>query len=138
MIALFIASGKFEDIIAVAAILVAVMYCVNYVAVFVLRVREPQMPRPFRAWGYPFTTGLVLAASLVFLVADIHDDPHGAIRAAALLGHRSSHLRLDALAKPQHRHTLHRIPSNLCRTVRPSSREIPKLVQERNRPNTGN
>ena len=86
MVALFIASGKFEDIIAVAAILVAVMYCVNYIAVFVLRVREPHMNRPFRALGYPLTTGLVLAGSLAFLVADLHDDPHGAIRAAVLLG----------------------------------------------------
>jgi APA family basic amino acid/polyamine antiporter len=86
VVALFIASGKFEDIIAVAAILVAVMYCVNYVAVFVLRVREPEMKRPFRAWGYPFTTGLVLAGSLAFLVADVHDDPRSAVRAAALLG----------------------------------------------------
>jgi len=58
--ALFIASGKFEDIIAVAAILVAAMYSINYVALIVLRIREPEMVRPFRAWGYPVSTVLVL------------------------------------------------------------------------------
>jgi basic amino acid/polyamine antiporter, APA family len=82
---ILIASGRFEDIIAVAAILVAAIYCVNYIAVIVLRVREPQMIRPFRAWGYPVTTVLVLAGSLVFLVAAVHDDPRSAVRAAALL-----------------------------------------------------
>ncbi len=83
--AIFIASGKFEDIIAVAAILVAALYCVNYIAVIVLRIREPQMVRPFRAWGYPVTTGLVLAGSLLFLVAAAHDDPGSTVRASVLL-----------------------------------------------------
>lgn len=85
MSVLMIASGKFDDIIAVAAILVASMYTVNYIAVFVLRVREPAMPRPFRAWGYPLTTGLVLIGSILFLVAAVHEDPLSAIRALILL-----------------------------------------------------
>jgi basic amino acid/polyamine antiporter, APA family len=83
--AILIASGSFEAIIAVAAILVASMYCANYIAVIVLRLREPDMVRPFRAWGYPVTTVLVLAASLAFLVAAIHDDPASAYRAIGLL-----------------------------------------------------
>lgn len=83
--AILIASGSFEAIIAVAAILVAAMYCVNYIAVIVLRFREPNMVRPFRAWGYPVTTVVVLAASLAFLIAAVHDDPASAWRAAALL-----------------------------------------------------
>jgi basic amino acid/polyamine antiporter, APA family len=83
--ALFIASGKFEDIIAVAAILVVVMYCANYIAVIVLRIREPEMIRPFRAWAYPFSTVLVLICSFLFLVAAIHDDPVSALRAGCLL-----------------------------------------------------
>ena len=133
VVALFIASGKFEDIIAVAAILVAVMYCVNYIAVFVLRVREPQMNRPFRAWGYPLTTGLVLAGSLVFLVADVHDDPRGALRAAALLA-----MALPAYAWMRRKSRTVVAPSAAfpvapldCETIIPGD---PKLVQERDRP----
>ena len=83
--ATLIASGTFEDIIAVAAILIAVIYCVNYIAVITLRIREPKMVRPFRAWGYPVTTVLVLMGSLLFLVAAVHDDPRSAAWAAALL-----------------------------------------------------
>ena len=86
MAALLTASGRFDEIIAIAAILVAGMYTANYVAVIVLRLREPDMARPFRVWGYPVSTGLVLAGSVVFLIAAVHDDPVSAWRAAALLG----------------------------------------------------
>jgi APA family basic amino acid/polyamine antiporter len=85
MVAVFVLSGRFDDIVAVAAILVAATYCVNYVAVFVLRVREPRLARPFRAWGYPVTTGLVLLGSAAFLVVDVRQDMVSAVRAAVLL-----------------------------------------------------
>jgi APA family basic amino acid/polyamine antiporter len=83
--AVLVASGGFEQIVAVAAILVAALYAVNYIAVFALRMREPAIPRPFRAWGYPLTTGLVLIDSLLFLAAAIHDDSASAWRALILL-----------------------------------------------------
>jgi APA family basic amino acid/polyamine antiporter len=83
--AVLILSGRFEDIIAVAAILVAALYAISFIAVIVLRVREPEMERPFHAWGYPVTTALVLIGSLVFLAAAIHDDPRSATRVLALL-----------------------------------------------------
>jgi basic amino acid/polyamine antiporter, APA family len=86
MVAAIILSGKFDEIVAVAAVLMAVTYCVTYVAIFILRVREPELPRPFRAWGYPVTTGVVLLGSLTFLVADVYQDPATAVRAAVLLG----------------------------------------------------
>jgi APA family basic amino acid/polyamine antiporter len=82
---LLIASGRFEDIIAIAAILVTALYATSFIAVFVLRVREPQLPRPFRAWGYPVSTALVLVGSLVFLIAAIHDDMTSALRVLALI-----------------------------------------------------
>jgi APA family basic amino acid/polyamine antiporter len=84
-VAAFITSGKFDEIIAVTSVLLSVLYFVNYLAVFVLRVREPDLPRPFRAWGYPVTTGLVLVGSLLFLIAAIHDDHATALRAAGFL-----------------------------------------------------
>lgn len=95
---LLVASGKFEDIIAIAAILVAAMYAVNYTAVIVLRMRQPQMLRPYRAWGYPVTTVLVLVGSLAFLAAVIRDDLRSAIRSGVLL----------ALAFPVYQWTIRR------------------------------
>ena len=36
--------------------------------VIVLRIRRPEMPRPFKAWGYPFTPLLFLGVSLWTMV----------------------------------------------------------------------
>jgi APA family basic amino acid/polyamine antiporter len=36
-------------------------------ALFVLRAREPDAPRPFRAWGYPIAPGVYVAVSIVIL-----------------------------------------------------------------------
>lgn len=83
--AIFILSGRFEEIISVAAILIAGMYTVNFLAVFVLRIKQPQVERPFRAWGYPWTTGAVLLGSLGFLVAAVHDDAVSTWEAAVLM-----------------------------------------------------
>ena len=40
-------------------------------AVFVLRRREPDAPRPFRAWGYPWAPAIFVAASAVIVVNEI-------------------------------------------------------------------
>jgi APA family basic amino acid/polyamine antiporter len=83
--AVLIASGTFENIVTIAAFFVASLYCLNYIAVFTLRWREPAAPRPFCAWGYPWSTGIVLLGSFVFLVAAIRGDPGNALRASVLL-----------------------------------------------------
>jgi APA family basic amino acid/polyamine antiporter len=86
MTALIIASGRFDEIVGVAAIVVAATYTVNYIAMILLRAKEPEMARPFRAWGYPVTTVLVLAASVAFLIVDVRADPVSTVRAGVLLG----------------------------------------------------
>lgn len=71
----FLFSGSFESVLKVAAALMVVQYALMFVAVFVLRRREPDTPRPYRGWGYPWTTGVGLAVSLVFLVGVAIADP---------------------------------------------------------------
>ena len=40
-------------------------YMLAIASVFVLRVRQPDLPRPYRTWGYPFTPLLYVAARFV-------------------------------------------------------------------------
>ena len=78
-------SGTFEQIIALYSVLFLLCYVSAFLAVFVLRYREPQLPRPYKALGYPFSTAIVLLGSVAFLVAAIAEDPRSGLIAAAFL-----------------------------------------------------
>jgi basic amino acid/polyamine antiporter, APA family len=80
-----ILSGTFEQIIALATVLFLVNYISAYAALFVLRRREPTLPRPYRAFGFPFTTAIVLVGSVLALIAAAVEDPRSALAAGLLL-----------------------------------------------------
>jgi APA family basic amino acid/polyamine antiporter len=84
-VALLILTGTFEQIIALGALAFVFNYISAYTAVFVLRRREPTSPRPYRAVGFPLSTAVVLAGSVLFLCAALAGDHRSAIIAAALL-----------------------------------------------------
>jgi APA family basic amino acid/polyamine antiporter len=54
--------------------------------VFVLRWREPDAPRPYRAWGHPWTTGAVLFASFAYLGGVVYSDLRTSAISLVLLG----------------------------------------------------
>jgi basic amino acid/polyamine antiporter, APA family len=76
---LFLLTGTFERVIDMLAFFFVANYTLSYASLFVLRKREPEMARPYRAWGYPWTTGIALVASVVFLVASIVTDLQGSL-----------------------------------------------------------
>ena len=59
---------------ALVSVLFVAVYLSGFVALLVLRRREPQLSRPYRAWGYPWSTVCVLVASLAFLVGAVIGD----------------------------------------------------------------
>lgn len=67
-------SGSFDTLIDIAAILFVVVYLSGFVSLFILRTREPDRPRPFKAWLYPWGNGFVLLASAAFLVGAVIAD----------------------------------------------------------------
>jgi APA family basic amino acid/polyamine antiporter len=82
---LLIASGTFQKLIALASVFLAVNYCVCSLAQVVLRRREPDAVRPFRAWGYPWSAAVVVVGAVVFLAGVLVNDPESAAKAAGLL-----------------------------------------------------
>jgi basic amino acid/polyamine antiporter, APA family len=64
----------FGTVIAILAFFFVANYALSFIAVFVLRRREPERARPYRAWGYPVTTALALLGSVLFLVGAIVSD----------------------------------------------------------------
>jgi basic amino acid/polyamine antiporter, APA family len=74
----------FEKVITVVAFFFVANYTLSFISVFVLRRREPEKERPYRAWGYPWTTGIALFGSILFLAGAIASDTKNSVY--ALLG----------------------------------------------------
>jgi basic amino acid/polyamine antiporter, APA family len=83
--AVFIATGTFNTVIAIVSFFFVANYTLSFVALFVLRRREPDRERPYRAWGHPFTTALALIASVVFLLGAVAADRRNSVYAIGLL-----------------------------------------------------
>jgi len=77
--------GSFERVIAMLSFFFVANYALSYTSLFALRQKEPNMPRPYRAWGYPWTTGIALAGSILFLIGSILTDRDNAPLAAGML-----------------------------------------------------
>ena len=82
---LFLLSGTFRALLAITATLIAVNYLLMYVSLIVLRRREPDAPRPYRAWGYPWTTLIGLLITVAFLLGVARSDPVHALIALLVL-----------------------------------------------------
>jgi APA family basic amino acid/polyamine antiporter len=83
---LFIAFGQtFDKVITVLAFFFVANYILSFVSLFVLRRREPDKPRPYRAWGYPVTPALALIGSLLFLAGAVYADRRNSLYALLLL-----------------------------------------------------
>jgi APA family basic amino acid/polyamine antiporter len=82
---LFIVTQSFDQVIAKLAFFFVANYTLSFASLFVLRRRESNAERPFRAIGHPFTTGLALVASVVFLGGAVASDAKNSLWAVALL-----------------------------------------------------
>jgi APA family basic amino acid/polyamine antiporter len=82
----FIVSGTFNTVLALCAFFYVVGYLLSFLSVFALRRKEPDTPRPFRAPGYPFTTGLAVLGSVGFLAASVLMDWGNSWKSMLLLG----------------------------------------------------
>jgi APA family basic amino acid/polyamine antiporter len=78
-------TGTFNQLIALFAILILLYYIAAFLAVFVLRRRAPDVPRPYKALGYPVSTFVVLVGSVGFLITGIVEDWRSAAMALLFL-----------------------------------------------------
>jgi APA family basic amino acid/polyamine antiporter len=77
--------GSFDRVIAMLSFFFVANYTLTYTSLFVLRKREPEMSRPYRAWGYPWTTAIALGGSALFLIGSILTDRQNAPLALGML-----------------------------------------------------
>jgi amino acid transporter len=61
-------TGTFEELTNLFIFAGWIFYGLAVVALFRLRYTEPNMPRPYRCWGYPIVPGLFIAGALALTI----------------------------------------------------------------------
>jgi len=59
-------SGSYSQLLDFLIFAVLFFYILTFTGLFILRWKRPEMPRPYKAWGYPFLPALYLMMA-VFL-----------------------------------------------------------------------
>jgi APA family basic amino acid/polyamine antiporter len=62
-----------------------IFYGLSILSVFVLRAKRPDLPRPYKTWGYPITPLLYTAASLLLLWSMIDKSPFESLAGLAII-----------------------------------------------------
>ena len=99
---LFILSSTFSAILAALAFFFVANYSMGYISVIVLRWREPDLPRPYRVWGYPWTTLIVLLGSIAFLTGAVITDKKNSLWALAILAFSYPLYLVVKILSPRH------------------------------------
>jgi APA family basic amino acid/polyamine antiporter len=73
--AVLVLSGTYSQLLKYVISVDILFFVLLVLAVIVLRVRKPDMPRPFRAPGYPFLPILYAVAGAVLIGVLLVDDP---------------------------------------------------------------
>jgi APA family basic amino acid/polyamine antiporter len=73
--AAFVLTRSFTDLAAAYVLGIWPFLMLAVLALFRLRRTQPERPRPYRTWGYPFVPGLFLAASALVLLGALWQEP---------------------------------------------------------------
>jgi amino acid transporter len=79
------AVGTFGAVLGVFALLLGVNLLPMSISLLVLRWREPDAPRPYRAWGYPRATWAAIFIGVFFIVTIALSDQRNGLIALAIL-----------------------------------------------------
>ena len=59
-------SGKYGDLLDMVAFVVVLFYALTILGIFVLRRKQPNMERPYKAFGYPVLPAIYIVLALTF------------------------------------------------------------------------
>ncbi len=86
LIIFFTVTGSFEKLSAIGSFMFVVNYASSFLALIVLRRKTADLYRPYKAWGSPWTTLLVIVASAIYLIGVTQNDvPNSVIGLSFLL-----------------------------------------------------
>ncbi|MBD1392597.1 APC family permease [Mucilaginibacter glaciei] len=65
---IFIVFNSYEQLFGLAAVMLTVVTSFSFASLMWLRKKEPELPRPYRAWGYPYVTTIAMAVSVILFI----------------------------------------------------------------------
>jgi APA family basic amino acid/polyamine antiporter len=78
-------SGSYETLFSYVIFTSWIFYAMTVAAVIILRKTRPDLPRPYRMWGYPVTPVLFVAVSLGFVINTVLTKPGPSLTGLGLL-----------------------------------------------------
>src|SRR5580704_14831045 len=78
-------TGKYDDLFNLVIFASWILYGMTAAAVIVLRIKRPQMARPYRTLGYPMVPILFVAGASVLLLTTIRDRPRESLMGIVLI-----------------------------------------------------
>jgi APA family basic amino acid/polyamine antiporter len=83
--AVMMLTSTFDALLKYVGLTLALFAAATVLGVIVMRLREPELSRPYRTWGYPVTPAVFLALELWMIVFTVRDTPPAAAVAAATI-----------------------------------------------------
>lgn len=68
-------SGKYGDLLTMVSFVVVLFYILTIIGIFVLRKKKPEIPRPYKAFGYPVLPLIYIILALAFCVGLVYTSP---------------------------------------------------------------
>jgi APA family basic amino acid/polyamine antiporter len=61
-------SGTYSDLLDYVIFAVLIFFCLTILAIFILRVKKPDIPRPYKAFGYPVIPAIYILITIIIMV----------------------------------------------------------------------
>lgn len=68
-------SGKYGDLLTMVSFIVVIFYILTIIGIFILRKKEPNTPRPYKAFGYPVLPAIYIVMASVFCIGLVYTKP---------------------------------------------------------------
>jgi APA family basic amino acid/polyamine antiporter len=79
-------SGSYETLYSYSIVAAWIFYTLSVAAVFVLRRKWPDVPRPYRMWGYPYTLWSFVVVSVWFIANAFMTQLQPSLMALVIIG----------------------------------------------------
>lgn len=76
IVIVLILTATFEKVLSYVQFSIQLCSCLTVIGLMVLRRTEPDLPRPVRCWGYPFTPLIFILISLWMMTYQMLQQPH--------------------------------------------------------------